>query len=70
LEERGAILEGLLAHAEDATDHNLPLMYWYATEPLAAEGPARAVALLGKTKIPKVREFITRRMTASSARKP
>jgi hypothetical protein len=69
LEQRGEILAGLLSHAEDAKDHNLPLMYWYATEPLAGEGPARAVALLGKTKIPKVREFITRRMTASSVKK-
>jgi len=69
LSDRGAILDGLLAHSEDATDHNLPLMYWYATEPLAAEGPTRAVPLLSKTKIPKVREFITRRMTASTMRK-
>ncbi|HYV34839.1 MAG TPA: PVC-type heme-binding CxxCH protein, partial [Gemmataceae bacterium] len=30
LAERWRVLEKLLAHAEDATDHNLPLMYWYA----------------------------------------
>ncbi len=35
LEARWDILKGLLSHAEDANDHNLPLMYWYATEPLA-----------------------------------
>jgi putative membrane-bound dehydrogenase-like protein len=64
-EQRGEILEGLLAHAEDASDHNLPLMYWYAAEPLAGKDVATAAKLLGKTKIPQVREYITRRMTAA-----
>ena len=66
IEQRLPILENLLAHAEDADDHNLPLMYWYATEAVAAQGTAKAVPLLSKTKIPKVREFITKRMTAAS----
>src|SRR6185369_13020670 len=59
--QRGEILEALLAHAEDARDHNLPLMYWYAAEPLAGQDVASAAKLLGKTKIPQVREYITRR---------
>ncbi len=62
--QRGEILEGLLAHAEDAKDHNLPLMYWYAAEPVAGESVASAAKLLKATKIPQVREYITRRMTA------
>src|SRR6266540_1324988 len=66
IEQRLPILENLLAHAEDADDHNLPLMYWYATEAVAAQGTAKAVPLLAKAKIPKVREFITKRMTAAS----
>ncbi|MGV3757749.1 MAG: PVC-type heme-binding CxxCH protein, partial [Verrucomicrobiota bacterium] len=61
--QRVEILEGLLAHAEDAKDHNLPLMYWYATKPVVAEQPALAVGLLSKSKIPQVREYIARRMT-------
>jgi putative membrane-bound dehydrogenase-like protein len=65
IEKRGEILEGLLAHAEDANDHNLPLMYWYAAEPLAGKDVATAAKLLGKTKIPQIREYITRRMTAA-----
>ena len=64
LAQRGEILEGLLAHAEDAKDQNLPLMYWYAAEPLAGQDVATAAKLLSKTKIPQVREYITRRMTA------
>ena len=69
IEQRLPILENLLAHAEDADDHNLPLMYWYATEAVAAQGAAKAVPLLTKTKIPKVREFITKRMTATAGQK-
>jgi hypothetical protein len=41
-------------------------MYWYATEAVAAQGAAKAVPLLGKAKIPQVREFITKRMTAAT----
>ena len=67
--QRLPILEALLAHDEDAGDHNLPLMYWYAAEPVAGEGSTRAVALLAKSKIPQVRQFITRRMSASSTEK-
>ena len=66
IEQRLPILENLLGHEEDAKDHNLPLMYWYASEAVAAGGAAKALPLLAKSKIPKVREFITRRMTASS----
>ena len=40
LANRWDTLAGLLSHGEDATDHNLPLMYWYAAEPLAGLDPA------------------------------
>ena len=62
--ERAPIVEALLAHAEDATDHNLPLMYWYATEPIVAADPAKGALLLAKAKIPLLREYITRRLTS------
>ena len=35
----GTFCEALTQHAEDAGDHNLPLMYWYAAEPLAEADP-------------------------------
>jgi phospholipase C len=60
--QRAAILDALLAHAEDADDANLPQMYWYATEPLVATDRNWAVATLGKSKIAKVRELIARRL--------
>ncbi len=62
--ERAPIVEALLAHAEDVADHNLPLMYWYAAEPIVGADTTKAVSLLAKTKIPILREYITRRMTA------
>ena len=62
--KRWPILEGLAAHAEDAKDHNLPLMLWYAAEPAVAADLAKAAELLANCKIPKVQEFITRRMAA------
>ena len=64
---RWAILDALVAHPEDADDHNLPLMYWYAAEPLAAEDPDRALAFglaAGET-IPLLREYMLRRIGSS-----
>jgi putative membrane-bound dehydrogenase-like protein len=65
--ERWEIVEGLASHAEDAGDHNLPLMLWYATEPLVMLDSARAVKLASASKLPKLRELITRRMVAGAA---
>jgi putative membrane-bound dehydrogenase-like protein len=62
LTDRWRILEGLLAHGEDAGDHNLPLMYWYAAEPLGDENPARALALASRAKIPQLLSFMVRRI--------
>ena len=60
--QRVPVLKALLAHAKDVDDPNLPLMYWYATEPVVAADKLAAVQLLAVCKIPKVRQFITRRM--------
>ena len=64
LPQRVPVLAALLAHAEDAADPSLPLMYWYATEPVVAADPEIGVRLLANCKIPKVRQFITRRMAS------
>jgi putative membrane-bound dehydrogenase-like protein len=66
VEQRWPVLEQLVAHGEDASDHNLPLIYWYAAEPAIGQDTAKAVALLKQCKIPVVREFIARRLAASS----
>jgi putative membrane-bound dehydrogenase-like protein len=61
------IVEALATHAEDATDHNLPTLLWYATEPLVILDTARAVKLATSSKVPRLRELITRRMVAGSS---
>jgi putative membrane-bound dehydrogenase-like protein len=64
VEQRGPIAIGLLQHAGDAADANLPLMIWYGVEPLAVAGPERAAALLEGMRIPLVREYFSRRIAS------
>jgi putative membrane-bound dehydrogenase-like protein len=66
VEKRWDTLTALLAHGEDANDHNLPCMYWYAAEGSVATDTAKAIQLLKDTKIAKVRENIARRMAVQS----
>ena len=63
--QRLPIVAALVQHGEDAEDHNLPLMYWYAAEPIAGADMKSAALLAAKSKIPRVREYISRRMAAS-----
>jgi putative membrane-bound dehydrogenase-like protein len=65
LHDRWDIAEGLVSHASDALDHNLPLMYWYAVEPLATLDASRAAWLASGSKIPRVQEFMARRIGAT-----
>ncbi len=64
LADRWQILAGLVSHAEDATDHNLPLMYWYAMEPLASEDAGKALELAAKSKVPILLPFMIRRISS------
>jgi putative membrane-bound dehydrogenase-like protein len=59
--ERWPIAEGLIEHAEDAGDANLPLMVWYGIEPLAANDAERFLHLIERSRIPLVRELVARR---------
>lgn len=65
LEQRWPITEALVSHADDAADPNIPLMIWYAVEPLVPADRTKALNLLVKTKIPAVREHLTRRIAAT-----
>lgn len=64
LDDRWPIAEALLAHAEDANDQYLPLMYWYAVEPLVPRNVRKSIELLPKIQIPLVRQYIARRLVA------
>jgi hypothetical protein len=65
LANRWTIAERLAEHAEDATDANLPLMIWYAIEPAVPASRADALRFASRTKIPLLREFIVRRLSAA-----
>ncbi len=60
---RFSLAERLGAHAEDAEDHNLPLMVWFGVEAAIPSDPGRALALARTTVLPQMHEFIIRRLT-------
>ncbi|HKD35506.1 MAG TPA: dehydrogenase, partial [Pirellulales bacterium] len=62
IEERWRIALGLVAHAEDASDHNLPLMIWYGMEPAVAANPKTALEFAACCEIPIISRFIARRI--------
>ena len=68
-ESRWNIAGALLAHGEDADDHNLPKMIWYGMEPLVKENPAKALEMSSKSQIPMLTQFIARRAVDADALK-
>ena len=56
------ILTALSAHGEDASDHNLPKMIWFALEPLVMQDVQRSLALARSSKIPLLTRHIARRV--------
>ncbi len=64
LADRWPIVAALVAHAEDVDDPNLPLMNWYAFEPLAALDPGRALRVASASKQPKILPFAVRRVAS------
>jgi putative membrane-bound dehydrogenase-like protein len=66
-EKRWGIAAGLLSHAEDAKDANLPLMIWYGIESAVGVDGSNAVALLKQAKLPLVRGFIAQRLASDAA---
>ena len=64
-EKRWEVLEGLTSHKEDVDDPNLPLMYWYALEPLAEVDAGRAMNLAARSAIPTLLPFMVRRIGSS-----
>ena len=62
---RWDVLAGLLARAEDADDHNLPLMVWYAAEPTVEVDMDRTLGLALETQLPNLLPFTVRRIAAT-----
>jgi putative membrane-bound dehydrogenase-like protein len=70
VEKRWEVMEALVGRAQDARDPNLPLMYWYAAEPLAGEDPGRALDLAAQAKVPYLLTFMARRVASSAKAGP
>jgi putative membrane-bound dehydrogenase-like protein len=62
LEKRWEVVDALLQHGEDSADHNIPLMVWYAFEPLVAKDINRAVAIAKRSKLPNISGYTVKRL--------
>ena len=64
LDKRWDVLEALSKRAEDVGDPNIPLMLWYAAEPLAEVDAERALKLAMSSPIAPLPSFMARRVSA------
>lgn len=62
--QRWDVLDALVQKGEDKDDHNLPLMEWYAAEPLAPIDAKRALQLAEKSRFPKMLPYMIQRVEA------
>ena len=62
--QRWDVLDALMQKAQDKDDHNLPLMVWYATEPLATVDAKRMLRLAEKAKLPNILPYTIQRIGA------
>lgn len=63
-EQRWTLAENLASRAEDADDHNIPLVLWYGIEPLVPLNPERATELALRSQIPLLKRYIVRRASS------
>jgi putative membrane-bound dehydrogenase-like protein len=59
---RPALAIPLVSHAEDATDHNLPLLVWYGLIPVADLHPVALAEVATSCRWPTTRRLIARRL--------
>jgi putative membrane-bound dehydrogenase-like protein len=65
-DKRWPIARGLLMHAEDADDDNLPLMIWYGVEPLVTTDLQRFLTTAAEGRLPLVARFAARRAVSQA----
>ena len=63
-DRRWDIVAALSQHEEDKDDHNIPLMVWYAAEPLVALDVKRALEMAQKSKLPQLLPYAIKRAGA------
>jgi hypothetical protein len=64
-EPRWTMVENLASRNDLAGDANLPLMTWYALEPLCKVDPERALRAVARSRLPRIREFAARRIAST-----
>jgi putative membrane-bound dehydrogenase-like protein len=62
---RAELAAPLLAHAEDAADHDVPLLVWYGLIPLGDTDPSALERLAETCALPTTRRLIARRLAES-----
>jgi hypothetical protein len=67
LAKRWALATPLVMHKRYAADPVLPLMIWYGINPAVGEDRLSSLQLLAKCQIPKVRQFIARRLAGDAS---
>jgi putative membrane-bound dehydrogenase-like protein len=67
-EQRWPILEPLAQHKDDIKDHNIPRMLWLALEPMVPDHGPKALTLAMASHMPKLQEFVPRRMLVSTGK--
>jgi putative membrane-bound dehydrogenase-like protein len=66
-DQRKALATALLKHGEDKDDPMIPLLIWYGIEPVVGADPKVGLALARVSRLPKVTEFIYRRLSSDDA---
>ncbi|MCH2179889.1 MAG: c-type cytochrome [Mariniblastus sp.] len=64
---RWKLLAPLATHGEDLDDHNITKMIWFGLEPMVTQSPAKALNLAGAGKLPRLNEFVARRIVSGKA---
>lgn len=68
--QRPQLAAVLCSHADDAGDHNLPLLIWYGLIPVADNNSQALVDIAEKAQLPLVRKFATRRLAEDLEKTP
>jgi putative membrane-bound dehydrogenase-like protein len=70
VDHRPALAAELVAHKEDANDHNLPLLIWYGLIPVADAQPLALTKIALRCELPQTRTFIARRLAEDLEKNP
>ena len=66
-DSRWALIQALVQHSDDNDDHNIPKMIWFATEPLVAADPERALTVAAESRLDLIVQYIARRVADSES---